>query len=228
MLVSYSVALAVSAPVQDAQQNQRSSLSPDIVGLVGILAAILIVVLFSTAPFLRMRMVCARPHLYKQLEVNPNTTVISVMLMGYALSAISGLLCAWSLGTSSSEMADDKMFLALTSLILGESVLALFVRLALLAQRRLSFFGSSLRHRNHWKLRPGYAANTPYLMAAAVLGSPLYWIIFSGATGFLHISTDWNKLFLGVSIVVVLVFTRLTPQMGIFIEDWAFQQERSW
>jgi hypothetical protein len=173
-------------------------------------------------------MLCARPNLHRQIDADPGRAIFVVLSFGNGLAGISGFLCSQSLGVSSIDMADDKMFLALTSLILGESVLSLL--LASYARVRVRRHGGKTQQGSSFVDRVFFhiGANTPFLMCAAIIGPSLYWLTFSGATSILQISTDWNKLFLGASIVAVLIPTQLLPQWGASREDWTFQEKRSW
>jgi hypothetical protein len=172
-------------------------------------------------------MLCARPNLHRQIDADPGAAIFVIMTFGNVIAGISGFLCSQSLGVNSIDMADDKMFLALTSLILGESVLSLV--LALCSRVRVRLLGEREQTASiQGKVFFYIGANTPFLICGAIIGPSLYWLAFSGATSILRISTDWNKLFLGVSIVAVLVFTQLLPQWGASREEWTFQERRSW
>jgi ABC-type uncharacterized transport system permease subunit len=226
MLVAYSSAVALSRV--DVPFNATGRITQFMVGIAGIALAGITVAVFCTRTFLRFRMLCARPNLHRQIDAAPGMAIFVVMILGNGLAGLSGFLCSQSLGVSSIDMADDKMFLALTSLILGESVLSLLLALYSRVRVRLQGDREDIRASVMNILFFNIGANTPFLMCSAIIGPPLYWLTFSGATSILQISTDWNKLFLGASIVAVLISTQLLPQWGASREEWTFQEKRSW
>jgi putative ABC transport system permease protein len=226
MLVAYSLSVGLSRT--STLEMSGSRLSTSFVGLTGIGLALLVVALFCSRPFLRFRMLCAKPNLNRQIDTSPNVAILVVMSIGNGLAGLSGYLCERSLGASSFGMADDKMFLALTSLILGESLLSLIITLAIRVASYNMASGTTLGEAVVGRLFFQYGANTPFLMLAAIIGPPLYWLTFSGSTTLLQISTDWNKLFLALSIVLVLTLSQLRPNWGASREEWTFQERRSW
>ena len=223
-----------------------------IVGLIGLLSVFL-----STRYAVGARIAAERPLLVSGIGGNPDGAIWFFMLLGNTLAGFAGAVYGGVAGSVSTDLADDKMFLGLTSLILGESLLTL----CLFLPSRL-FWGAKkalVRHRKMAAKQPNIVAvmqpisvvdqkdsrrgvvhflynklsllsgtDSVWLLLAAMLGSPAYWLLFNHATGLFHIGAYWNKLVLALAITIFLIITNRLGRGTLLFSEWSFHERKSW
>ncbi len=184
----------------------------------------------STRYAVAARLAAERPLLVSGIGGNPDLAIWSFMLVGNCLAGFAGAIYGGTAGGVSNSLADDKLFLGLTSLILGESLLKLVL---LLPTRLLTW----LRRRNAENgivraMCRGVSVlsgtDSVWVLLAAVVGNPVYWLIFNYATGLLRLQAHWNKCILAASLTAFLLLTNRLGRGFLVFSGWSFHEQKSW
>jgi len=195
--------------------------SENMIGLFGILLALLLSILFSTRYGLIIKVSGESPDLLRNLGIEPKYYLLMLIITGNIISAISGTLIAGVIGNANLNMANDKLLLAITALIIGEGLV-----LSMLAIINKLFSEKKLYKTIASFLRLAIlGSGATLLLVSGIIGSFAYWVIYNICNSIFP-ANEFNNLIIGIITAFLLLMSKLFSEKKYFtLSPWKFHGE---
>lgn len=216
-LISYSVSYVLLH--FQATVGFASITNEYVVGIFSLMMCLAISVFFSTRHGLLIAVAGESPKLLRMLGREPSPYLLLLILIGNAISALAGFLFVGITGVANLRLDVDKIFMAITALILGEGILSLF----------LIFLKSISKNSKAGTLRKGFnivlGGSTTGLMCAGVIGVFAYWGIYVGCKKVFN-TAEFDRLIIGLFTAILLWLTVLfSRKKHMTLGPWKFHGE---